>query len=148
MIVIIEFLIHIYHINFLWNWREKSVSGLTWTDLFWTGLVNYWFWPITRPSYPTHPFCHPFMMTFAKRHDQLHYYILDASKKSKAGIIIGVIVGVLVLLLLGCVVLFLWRGRHNGYKREIFVDVAGDLTFYTSWILYVEIYMGFYIFPF
>lgn len=51
----------------------------------------------------------------------------DAAKKSKAGIIIGVIAGVLVLLLLGCVVLFLWMGRHKGYKREVFVDVAGEV---------------------
>nr|GEX11220.1 probable LRR receptor-like serine/threonine-protein kinase At5g10290 [Tanacetum cinerariifolium] len=42
----------------------------------------------------------------------------DASKKSKAGLIIGVTAGVLVLLLLGCLILFMWRGRHRGYKRE------------------------------
>ncbi|KAI3691197.1 hypothetical protein L2E82_49416 [Cichorium intybus] len=48
----------------------------------------------------------------------------DSSKKSMAGIVIGVIGGVLGLLLLGCLVLFLWRGRHKGYKREVFVDVA------------------------
>ncbi|KAJ9535534.1 hypothetical protein OSB04_un001336 [Centaurea solstitialis] len=51
----------------------------------------------------------------------------DASKKSMAGIIIGVIGGVLGLLLLGCLMLVLWRGRHNGYKREVFVDVAGEV---------------------
>lgn len=50
-----------------------------------------------------------------------------ASKKSKAGIIIGVIAGVLVLVLLGCLMLFLLRGRHKGYKREVFVDVAGEV---------------------
>ncbi|KAM0005661.1 putative transferase, protein kinase RLK-Pelle-LRR-II family [Helianthus debilis subsp. tardiflorus] len=51
----------------------------------------------------------------------------DASKKSKAGILIGVIAGFLVLLLLGCLTLFLWRGRHKGYKREVFVDVPGEV---------------------
>ncbi|XP_024973644.1 probable LRR receptor-like serine/threonine-protein kinase At5g10290 [Cynara cardunculus var. scolymus] len=51
----------------------------------------------------------------------------DASKKSMAGIIIGVIGGVLGLLLLGCLMLVLWRGRHKGYKREVFVDVAGEV---------------------
>ncbi|PWA41480.1 leucine-rich repeat transmembrane protein kinase family protein [Artemisia annua] len=51
----------------------------------------------------------------------------DASKKSKAGLIIGVTAGVLVLLLLGCLILFMWRGRHRGYKREVFVDVAGEV---------------------
>ncbi|KAK1441284.1 hypothetical protein QVD17_07130 [Tagetes erecta] len=51
----------------------------------------------------------------------------DSSKKSKAGILIGVIVGILVLLLLGCFVLFFWRGRHKGYKREVFVDVPGEV---------------------
>ncbi|KAL4579508.1 hypothetical protein LXL04_015657 [Taraxacum kok-saghyz] len=51
----------------------------------------------------------------------------DGSKKSKAGIVIGVIGGVLGLLLLGCLVLFLWRGRNKGYKREVFVDVAGEV---------------------
>ncbi|KAL8199538.1 hypothetical protein R6Q57_013106 [Mikania cordata] len=51
----------------------------------------------------------------------------DPSKKSKAGIIIGVIAGVLVLVLLGCLMLFFWRGRHKGYKREVFVDVPGEV---------------------
>ncbi|KAI7733201.1 hypothetical protein M8C21_006165 [Ambrosia artemisiifolia] len=51
----------------------------------------------------------------------------DASKKSKAGILIGVIAGVLVLILLGCLMLFFWRGRHKGYKREVFVDVPGEV---------------------
>ncbi|XP_076917658.1 putative LRR receptor-like serine/threonine-protein kinase At5g10290 [Bidens hawaiensis] len=50
-----------------------------------------------------------------------------ASKKSKAGIIIGVIAGVLVLLLLVCLMLFLWKGKHKGYKREVFVDVPGEV---------------------
>ncbi|KAI3666762.1 hypothetical protein L6452_41799 [Arctium lappa] len=50
-----------------------------------------------------------------------------SSKKSMAGIIIGVIGGVLGLLLLGCLMLVLWRGRHKGYKREVFVDVAGEV---------------------
>lgn len=57
-----------------------------------------------------------------------NYYVVDASKKSKAGLIIGVTAGVLVLLLLGCLILFMWRGRHRGYKREVFVDVAGSLS--------------------
>lgn len=68
--------------------------------------------------------------------------MVDASKKSKAGIIIGVIAGVLVLLLLGCLMLFLWRGRHKGYKREVFVDVAGDLPSQTL-ILVNEIFLHF-----
>ncbi|KAI7755588.1 hypothetical protein M8C21_029294 [Ambrosia artemisiifolia] len=51
----------------------------------------------------------------------------DASKKSKAGILIGVIAGVLVLILLGCLMLFFWRGKHKGYKREVFVDVPGEV---------------------
>nr|XP_043637591.1 probable LRR receptor-like serine/threonine-protein kinase At5g10290 [Erigeron canadensis] len=51
----------------------------------------------------------------------------DASKKSKTGLIVGVIAGVVVLLLLGCLMLFLWRARHKGYKREVFVDVAGEV---------------------
>lgn len=50
-----------------------------------------------------------------------------ASKKSKVGIIFGIVGGLLVLLLLGCLLLFFWRGRHKGYKREVFVDVAGEV---------------------
>ncbi|KVI03209.1 Concanavalin A-like lectin/glucanase, subgroup [Cynara cardunculus var. scolymus] len=58
----------------------------------------------------------------------------DASKKSMAGIIIGVIGGVLGLLLLGCLMLVLWRGRHKGYKREVFVDVAGVKSLFSLFI--------------
>nr|GEU91493.1 probable LRR receptor-like serine/threonine-protein kinase At5g10290 [Tanacetum cinerariifolium] len=50
---------------------------------------------------------------------------VDASKKLNARLIIGVSAGVLVLLLLGCVILFMWRGRHKSYKRKVFADVAG-----------------------
>lgn len=46
------------------------------------------------------------------------------SKKPKIGIIVGIVGGVIVLLL-GGVLFFICKGRHKGYKREIFVDVAG-----------------------
>lgn len=50
------------------------------------------------------------------------------SSKSKTGMIIGTVVGLLAILLLGgFLLLFLWKGRHKGYRREVFVDVAGEV---------------------
>ncbi|TXG60702.1 hypothetical protein EZV62_015275 [Acer yangbiense] len=46
------------------------------------------------------------------------------SKKPKVGIIVGIIGGIIVLLL-GGVLFFMCKGRHKGYMREVFVDVAG-----------------------
>ncbi|KAL0462218.1 UNVERIFIED_CONTAM: putative LRR receptor-like serine/threonine-protein kinase [Sesamum latifolium] len=50
------------------------------------------------------------------------------SSKSKTGMIIGIVGALLVILLLGgLLLLFLWKGRHKGYRREVFVDVAGEV---------------------
>lgn len=46
------------------------------------------------------------------------------SSKPKIGIIVGV-VGGLILFLLGGMLFLVCRGRHKGYKREVFVDVPG-----------------------
>ncbi|KAH7565691.1 hypothetical protein JRO89_XS08G0001300 [Xanthoceras sorbifolium] len=48
------------------------------------------------------------------------------SKKPKIGIIVGIVGGIIVLLL-GGVLFFMCKGRHKGYKREVFVDVAGEV---------------------
>ncbi|KAK9096593.1 hypothetical protein Sjap_022090 [Stephania japonica] len=45
---------------------------------------------------------------------------------SKRGVIIGVVGGI-VLLLLGVALFLVCKGKHKGYKREIFVDVAGEV---------------------
>lgn len=49
-----------------------------------------------------------------------------SSKKPKIGIIVG-IVGGLIVLISGGLLFFLCKGRHKGYKREVFVDVAGEV---------------------
>ncbi|KAK9162777.1 hypothetical protein Syun_003679 [Stephania yunnanensis] len=49
-----------------------------------------------------------------------------SSHKSKRGIIVGVAGGI-VLLLLGVALFLVCKGKHKGYKREIFVDVAGEV---------------------
>lgn len=49
-----------------------------------------------------------------------------ASHKPKVGIIVGIVGGLFILLLV-ILVLFLYKGRHKGYKREVFVDVAGEV---------------------
>ncbi|KAL6975974.1 hypothetical protein U1Q18_024769 [Sarracenia purpurea var. burkii] len=41
--------------------------------------------------------------------------------------IVGIVGGLLGLLLFGCLLLLVWKGRHKGYKREAFVDVAGEV---------------------
>ncbi|KAK6125794.1 hypothetical protein DH2020_040465 [Rehmannia glutinosa] len=42
--------------------------------------------------------------------------------------VIGIVGALLVILLLGAfLLLFMWKGRHKGYRREVFVDVAGEV---------------------
>ncbi|KAJ4848149.1 hypothetical protein Tsubulata_004418 [Turnera subulata] len=50
-----------------------------------------------------------------------------SSHKPKIGVIIGIIGGSVVLLLCGGLLLFVCKGRHKGYKCEVFVDVAGEV---------------------
>ena len=49
---------------------------------------------------------------------------IDDSSKPKTGIIAGVVAGVTVLLF-GILVFLFCMDRHKGYKRDVFVDVAG-----------------------
>ena len=48
-----------------------------------------------------------------------------SSHKPKIGLIVGIIVGLVVILFLGGLLFFWCKGKHKGYKREVFVDVAG-----------------------
>ncbi|XP_065873609.1 probable LRR receptor-like serine/threonine-protein kinase At5g10290 [Euphorbia lathyris] len=50
-----------------------------------------------------------------------------SSNKPKIGIIVGIVGGILILLLFGGLLFFLCKGRHKGYRREVFVDVAGEV---------------------
>ncbi|MED6131523.1 hypothetical protein PIB30_010573 [Stylosanthes scabra] len=50
-----------------------------------------------------------------------------SSHKSKVGLIIGIIIGLIVIFFLGGLLFFWCKNRHNGYKREVFVDVAGEV---------------------
>ncbi|KAL2246615.1 probable LRR receptor-like serine/threonine-protein kinase At5g10290 [Sesamum indicum] len=50
------------------------------------------------------------------------------SRKSRTGMIVGIVVALLIILLLGCfLLLLLWKGGHKGYRREVFVDVEGEV---------------------
>lgn len=51
--------------------------------------------------------------------------LAGSSSKSKTGLVIGIVGAFLGLIVLGGLMLFFWRGRNKGYKREVFVDVAG-----------------------
>ncbi|KAK4430563.1 putative LRR receptor-like serine/threonine-protein kinase [Sesamum alatum] len=49
------------------------------------------------------------------------------TRKSRTGMIVGIVVALLILLL-GCFLLLLfWKCGHKGYRREVFVDVAGEV---------------------
>jgi hypothetical protein len=48
---------------------------------------------------------------------------------SKIGVILGIVGGCIVILLLGGLLLILCKGRHKGYRRDVFVDVAGLFSF-------------------
>ncbi|KAJ6413621.1 hypothetical protein OIU84_006426 [Salix udensis] len=49
------------------------------------------------------------------------------SHKSKIGITVGVVAGLAILFLFGGLLFFVYKGRLRGYKREIFVDVPGEV---------------------
>ncbi|XP_041008748.1 probable LRR receptor-like serine/threonine-protein kinase At5g10290 [Juglans microcarpa x Juglans regia] len=48
-------------------------------------------------------------------------------QKPNIGVILGIVAGCVVILLLGGFLFILYKGRHKGYKREVFVDVAGEV---------------------
>ncbi|XP_059594496.1 probable LRR receptor-like serine/threonine-protein kinase At5g10290 isoform X6 [Vitis vinifera] len=49
------------------------------------------------------------------------------SHKPKIGLIVGIVGGLIGLLLFATVLFFLWKGSCRGYKREVYVDVAGEV---------------------
>ncbi|KAJ6682638.1 LRR RECEPTOR-LIKE KINASE [Salix koriyanagi] len=49
------------------------------------------------------------------------------SHTSKIGITVGVVAGLAILFLFGGLLFFVYKGRLRGYKREIFVDVPGEV---------------------
>ncbi|KAG5534246.1 hypothetical protein RHGRI_022389 [Rhododendron griersonianum] len=55
---------------------------------------------------------------------------VGSSNKSKIGTVLGIIVGIVCLLVFGGLLLLFWKGRHKGYRREVFVDVAGLCCFH------------------
>lgn len=50
-----------------------------------------------------------------------------SSKKTKVGVIAGVVGGLAGIILLGGLLLFICRSRLKGYKREVYVDVEGEV---------------------
>ncbi|KAJ9670107.1 hypothetical protein PVL29_026577 [Vitis rotundifolia] len=49
------------------------------------------------------------------------------SHKPKIGLIVGIVGGLIGLLLFATVLFFLWKSSRGGYKREVYVDVAGEV---------------------
>ncbi|KAF2293038.1 hypothetical protein GH714_035585 [Hevea brasiliensis] len=50
-----------------------------------------------------------------------------ASNKPKIGIIVGIVGGTIILLLFVGLLFFVCKGRHKGYKHDMFEDVAGEV---------------------
>ncbi|XP_021714185.1 probable LRR receptor-like serine/threonine-protein kinase At5g10290 [Chenopodium quinoa] len=50
-----------------------------------------------------------------------------SSNKTKVGVIVGVVVGLIGIILVGCVLFFICKSRITRYRREIYVDVAGEV---------------------
>lgn len=48
-------------------------------------------------------------------------------KKSKTGVIVGTAGGLLGLLAVGCLLWYMYKGKHRGYRREVYVDVSGEV---------------------
>ncbi|CAL5365342.1 unnamed protein product [Camellia sinensis] len=53
--------------------------------------------------------------------------LTGSSHSPKIGTIVGIVIGLLGLLLLGSMLLLWWMSRHKRFKREVFVDVAGEV---------------------
>ncbi|KAL5992439.1 hypothetical protein ACLOJK_013357 [Asimina triloba] len=52
--------------------------------------------------------------------------LAGGSRKSKIAIVFGTVGGVAGALLCSVVLFLLCKGKHKGYRREVFVDVAGE----------------------
>jgi hypothetical protein len=50
---------------------------------------------------------------------------MAGSSHKPTGLIIGISIAFIAMLVIGGLLLFWCKGRHKGYKREVFVDVAG-----------------------
>jgi hypothetical protein len=50
---------------------------------------------------------------------------MAGSSHKPIGLIIGLSIAFVAILVIGGLLLFWCKGRHKGYKREVFVDVAG-----------------------
>jgi len=50
---------------------------------------------------------------------------MAGSSHKPTGLIIGISIAFIAILIIGGLLLFWCKGRHKGYKREVFVDVAG-----------------------
>lgn len=73
--------------------------------------------------------------------------LVGSSHKPKIGVIVGVVGGLFVLLPCSMLV-FLYKGRRKGYKREVFVDVAGLYCIADQFFWYAhnhELVVGTYI---
>lgn len=51
----------------------------------------------------------------------------QGSSHKPTGLIIGISIAFIAILVIGGLLLFWCKGRHKGYKREVFVDVAGEV---------------------
>ena len=56
-------------------------------------------------------------------------FVTGGSHKPKIGLIVGIVGGLIGLLLFATVLCFLWKSSRRGYKREVYVDVAGLWSF-------------------
>ncbi|XP_017438910.1 probable LRR receptor-like serine/threonine-protein kinase At5g10290 isoform X2 [Vigna angularis] len=50
-----------------------------------------------------------------------------SSHKSKTGLVVGIVTALVVILFLGGLLFFWCKGRNKGYRREVFVDVPGEV---------------------
>ncbi|KAH7520581.1 hypothetical protein FEM48_Zijuj08G0160300 [Ziziphus jujuba var. spinosa] len=69
----------------------------------------------------------PVYIYFDKLSTQLFSFMSGASHETNIGLIIGISRGVIVVLFMGGFLCFLRKSRQRGYKRDVFVDVAGEV---------------------
>lgn len=69
--------------------------------------------------------------------------LTGSSNKTKIGVIVGVVGGLVGILLLGGVLFFMCKSRLIGYKREVYVDVAGSVVLSSSFLAYLFLRLWF-----
>lgn len=66
-------------------------------------------------------------------------FVTDRPHNLKSGVVIGIVVGIVALLALTGILVFVFKCRHKGYRRDQFVDVSGLFLLHFA-LLYAQMH--------